>query len=161
MFDKLFKSKRQRQLDRELAIQRGLARHRQYVAQLQRHEEQYVEKAGRAVRSGDKLNLQRLYGMILQTKRVRQAVDSQLLYYETVLQTHDRARLNNEFATGLRAMVRSLADLFQEFNASEVLENVEKLQAQISRSESEMDTVVERIRAVDMSSPLAALDMSP
>ncbi len=51
MFGNLFKSKRQREMDREIAIQRALGLHRQQIAKLQQHERQYMEKAIRARKS--------------------------------------------------------------------------------------------------------------
>jgi hypothetical protein len=147
MFDRLFRSKRQRELDREIAIQRALTMHRQQAAKLQQHERQYMEKALRAKRGGDKVNLQRLCAMVAQTINQRRAVESQLLYFETILQTRDKARLFKDFAAGMKAMARSIGEVFREFDAGDMLRDVETALAQSGQLENTMNLVLDRISA--------------
>ncbi|TVS20890.1 MAG: hypothetical protein EA424_01675 [Planctomycetaceae bacterium] len=150
MFEKLFKSKQQRELDREIAIQRALALHRQHASKLQQHERQYMEKAVRAKRSGDKVNFQRLCAMVAQTTNERRAVESQLLYFETILQTRDKVRLFKDFAGGMKAMAKSIGDVFREFDAGDMLKDVETALAQSGQLETTMSLVLDRISASQM-----------
>jgi hypothetical protein len=150
MFEKLFKSKQQRELDREVAIQRALALHRQHASKLQQHERQYMEKAVRAKRSGDKVNFQRLCAMVAQTTNERRAVESQLLYFETILQTRDKVRLFKDFAGGMKAMAKSIGDVFREFDAGDILKDVETALAQSGQLETTMSLVLDRISASQM-----------
>jgi hypothetical protein len=150
MFEKLFKSKQQRELDREIAIQRALALHRQHASKLQQHERQYMEKAVRAKRSGDKVNFQRLCAMVAQTTNERRAVESQLLYFETILQTRDKVRLFKDFAGGMKAMAKSIGDVFREFDAGDILKDVETALAQSGQLETTMSLVLDRISASQM-----------
>jgi len=151
MFGKLFKSKRQRELERDIAIRRALGLHRQHANKLGQHERQYMEKALRAKKSGDKVNFQRLCRMVAQTTNERRAIESQLLYFETILQTRDKVRLFKDFAGGMKAMARSIGDVFREFDAGDVLKDVEIALAQSTQLESTMSLVLDRISSAEMS----------
>jgi hypothetical protein len=156
MFDKLFKSKRQRELEREIAIQRALGLHRQHANKLHQHERQYMEKALRAKKAGDKINFQRLCRMVAQTTNERRAVESQLLYFETILQTRDKVRLFKDFAGGMKAMAKSIGDVFRDFDAGDILKDVETALAQSTQLESTMSLVLDRISATEMTSSSGA-----
>lgn len=152
MFDRLFKSKRQRELERDIAIQRALGLHRQHASKLQQHERQYMDKALRAKRSGDKVNFQRLCRMVAQTTNERRAIESQLLYFETILQTRDKVRLFKDFAGGMKAMAKSIGDVFRDLDAGDMLKDVETALAQSSQLETTMSLVLDRISSSQMSS---------
>jgi hypothetical protein len=160
MFRRLFRSRRQRELDRELAIQRALGLHRQHAAKLQQHERQYMEKAIRAKRAGDRANLQRLCAMVARTTNERRAIESQLLYFETILQTRDKVRLFKDFAQGMKAMARSIGDVFREFDAGDVLRDVETALVQSGQLETTMNLVLDRISAADSLSTARAEGIS-
>ena len=147
MFDNLFKSKQQREMDRNIAIQRALAMHRQQVGKLEQHERGYMEKALRAKKAGDQVNFQRLCAMVAQTVNERRAIESQLLYFETMLQTRDKAKLFQEFAGGMEAMTKSISEAFAGMNTSEIMRDVEKAMAQSGQMESAMNLVLDRISA--------------
>ncbi len=153
MFERLFKSKRQRELERDVAIQRALGLHRQHANKLQQHEQQYKDKARRAQRSGDAVNFQRLCRMAAQTINERRAIESQLLYFETILQTRDKVRLFKDFASGMKAMAKSIRDVFREIDAGDVLKDVESALAQSSQLETTMGLVLDRISASGMTAP--------
>ena len=147
MFDNLFKSKQQREMDRNIAIQRSLAMHRQQVSKLEQHERGYMEKAIRAKKSGDMANFQRLCAMVAQTMNERRAIESQLLYFETMLQTRDKAKLFQEFAGGMKAMTKSISEAFAGLNTTEIMNDVEKAMAQSGQMETTMNIVLDRISA--------------
>ena len=150
MFRSLFKSNRQRELERDITIQRALSLHRQQANKLQSHERQYMDKALRAKKSGDKQNFSRLCAMVAQTTNQRRAIESQLLYFETILQTRDKVRLFKDFAGGMKAMAKSIGEVFGEFNAEDVLFDVETALSQSTQLETTMDLVLDRISASGM-----------
>ena len=54
--------------------------------------------------------------------RVRhRAIESQLLHFETLIQTRDHAKLFGEFAKGMKPMSLSIRDTFQNFNVEEIM----------------------------------------
>ena len=134
-------------MDRNIAIQRALAMHRQQVGKLEQHERGYMEKALRAKKSGDQANFQRLCAMVAQTVNERRAIESQLLYFETMLQTRDKAKLFQEFAGGMKAMTKSISEAFAGLNTSEIMRDVETAMAQSGQMESAMNLVLDRISA--------------
>lgn len=147
MFDNLFKSKQKREMERSIAIQRALAMHRQQAKKLEQHERGYMEKAIRAKKAGDLVNFQRLCAMVAQTMNERRAIESQLLYFETMLQTRDKARLFQEFAVGMKAMTKSIGDAFAGINTTEIMNDLENAMQQSDRMESAMNLVLDRISA--------------
>lgn len=147
MLSKIFKSRQQREVDRNIAIRRALTMHRKQIDKLQHHERQYMEKALRAKKSGDKVNFPRLCSMVAQTTNERRSIESQLLHFETILQTRDKAQLFKEFAGGMKAMARSIGDVFRDINAEEIMTDVETALAQSEQLETTMDLVLDRISA--------------
>ena len=147
MFKNLFKSKRQREIDRDINIQRSLSLHKQQINKLTQHERQYMEKAQRAKKMGDMNNFRQLCRLIAQTTNQRRAIESQLLHFETLIQTRDRAKLFGEFAKGMKAMSLSIRDTFQEFNADEIMRDLDTTLAQTSQMESAMSMVLDRVSA--------------
>ena len=145
MLGNLFKSKRQRETERNIAIQRSLSMHRQHINKLQKHERNYMEKALRAKKQGDAANFSRLCGMVSQTTNQRRAIESQLLHFETILQKRDQFRLMKDFASGMKAMTRSMKDVVKEVNADDMLKDVEQSLAYNTQMEATMDLVLDRI----------------
>ena len=147
MFKNLFKSQRQREIERDINIQRSLSLHKQQISKLTQHERQYMEKAQRAKKMGDTTNFRQLCRLIAQTTNQRRAIESQLLHFETLIQTRDRAKLFGEFAKGMKAMSLSIRDTFQDFNADEIMGDLEKTLAQTSQMENAMSMVLDRVSA--------------
>ena len=147
MFKNLFKSKRQREIERDINIQRSLSLHKQQIGKLAQHERQYMEKAQRAKKQGDTANFRQLCRLIAQTTNQRRAIESQLLHFETLIQTRDRAKLFGEFAKGMKAMSLSIRDTFEDFNVEEVMGDLEKTLAQTSQMENAMSMVLDRVSA--------------
>lgn len=161
MFNNLFKSKRQREIERDMAVQRVLSLHRQQISKLKQHEKGYMEKAVRAKRMGDTANLKQLYKLVAQTMRQRRKMESQLLYLETIIQSRDRARLFGEFANGMKVMAKSVSEVFKEMDAEDMMKDVENILAQSSQMENTMNMVLDRISTTDDSLSLGEEDISP
>lgn len=145
MFGNLFKSKRQREIEQNIRIQRSLTLHKQQIGKLEQHERQYMEKAQRAKKTGDTANFRQLCRLIAQTTNQRRAIESQLLHFETLLQTRDRAKLFGEFAKGMKEMSHSIRDTFQEFNAEDVMKDLDVTLARTGEMESAMNMVIDRV----------------
>lgn len=147
MFKNLFKSARQREIEQNIRIQRSLTMHKQQIGKLEQHERQYMEKAQRAKKMGDTANFRQLCRLIAQTTNQRRAIESQLLHFETLLQTRDRAKLFGEFAKGMKAMSHSIRDTFQDFNAEEIMRDLDTTLDRTAQMESAMTMVLDRVSA--------------
>lgn len=145
MLGNLFKSKRQREIEQNIRIQRALTLHKQQIGKLELHERQYMEKAHRAKKMGDITNFRQLCRLIAQTTNQRRAVESQLLHFETLMQTRDRAKLFGEFAKGMKEISHSIRDTFQDFDAEEVLKDLDTTLARTSEMETAMSIVLDRV----------------
>ena len=150
MFGNLFKSQRQRELDREIAMQRTLTSHRQLIKKLEKHEHQYYQKALRAKKQSDQGNFTQLCAMVAQTTNQRRGIESQLLRFETMMQKRDQFRSMKDFAGGLKAMARSISDVVKEVNADEMIRDVETSLASNQQLEATMDMVLDRISETGM-----------
>ena len=148
MFKNLFKSTRQREIERDINIQRSLSQHKQQINKLTQHERQYMEKAQRAKKMGDTVNLRQLCRLIAQTTNQRRAIESQLLHFETLVQTRERAKLFGEFAKGMKAMSLSIRDTFQEFNVEEIMRDLDTTLVQTTQMENAMSMVLDRVSAI-------------
>jgi hypothetical protein len=153
MLGSIFKSKEQREMERSMAIRRALNTHERHIKQLERHEREYMEKALRAKKTGDKQNLQVLCGMIAQTSNERRAIQSQLLHFQTLIQTRERMALYDDFRGAMEALSKSVGQMFKDFNAEELMRNVETTVAQSEQVKMAMDMVLDRIASTGMSTP--------
>lgn len=147
MFQHIFKSKQQKELERNIVIQKTLVLYRQQIKKLELHERGYSEKAIRAKKTDDRPNFQRLCGMVAQTINERRGLESQLLCFETMLQTRDKVRLIGEFANGMKAMMKSIRESWGVMDATEILTDVEKAVSTSVQMESAMNIILERISA--------------
>ena len=145
MFGNLFKSKRERELGREIAMQRTMSSDRQLIKKLEKHEHQYMEKALRAKKQGDQGNFKQLCGMVAQTTNQRRGIESQLLRFETMMQKRDQFRSMKEFAGGLKAMAHSISDVVKEVDADQMIRDVETSLMNNQQMETTMDMVLDRI----------------
>lgn len=141
----IFKSKQRREQERETAIRNVLSLHKRQINQLRKHERDYMEKAVRAKNAQDTVNFKRLCNMVAQTIMHRRALDSQLLYFETILQTRDRARLFGEFGKGMKAMAKSVGEVFKEMNDGEMVRDIDNILQQSLSMEDMMNSVLDRV----------------
>lgn len=145
MFRKVFPSKQDREFRRNMAIKRAVKEHGKHITKLEQHEREYMEKAVRARKSGDKANLSLLCRMIAQTANQRKAIQSQLLHLEIMIQTRDRMSLTNDFRSATVALSRSVAEMFRDFNAQELIKSVDSTLHQTEQVTEAMDLVLDRI----------------
>jgi hypothetical protein len=140
-----FKSKEQKEQERNIRIHTALAKQRRNIKELEKHEKGYMEKALRAKRNGDESNFKQLCGMIARTTNTRRAVESQLLRFETMLQARDQAQMMKEFAVGMKEMSKSIGESCKEFNANQIMRSFEEAINKHSNIEMQMDMVLEQI----------------
>jgi hypothetical protein len=64
-----------------------------------------------------------------------------------MLLARDSAKLFAEFAGGIKEMSHSIRDTFKNFNADEVMSDIETMAVQTSQMQSAMDMVLDKISA--------------
>ncbi len=140
-----FKSKEQKEQERNIKIHTALAKQRRNIKELEKFERNYTEKALRAKRNGDMQNFRQLCGMISRTINTRRAVESQLLRFETMLLARDQAQMMKEFAVGMKEMSNSIGAACKEFNAMQIMQSFEEAINKHASIEMQMDMVLDQI----------------
>ncbi len=145
MFGNLFKSKRRRQLEREMAIQQVLGLHRRRIKELEVHERSYADKAVRAKREGDKGNFRKLLKLTAQTMNERRKLRSALLSFEALLQTQKRIEGYASFAEGMGKATMAIQEVFEGLDLSGVAMKVNEAAAQARSLDMAMDNVLDQL----------------
>ena len=149
MFGNLFKSKRNREIERDVRIKQSLLKQKQAVAKLEKHEREYMEKALQAKRNGDTANFRRLCAMAAKTANFKHGIQSFLLHFETMMQTRDMAQTLQQFAGGAKEITRSISEAFAGINVAEMFQDFDTAIAQSSELETVMSTVLDKISSVE------------
>lgn len=149
MFSNLFKSKRTREIERDVKIKQALMKQKQAVAKLEKHEREYMQKALEAKRNGDTANFKRLCAMAAKSANFRQGIQSFLLHFETMLQTRDMAQTLQQFAGGAKEITRSISAAFEGIDVAEMFQDFDTAIAQSNELETVMSTVLEKISSVE------------
>ena len=146
MFDNLFKSKQQREQERETAIRTSISKQRQMSNRLRKDERRFMEMAIRAKkRKKIQRNFKIASNLVAQTIMKRRAIDSQLLHFEIVLQIRDQAKLFGEFGQGMKAMAKSVNEVFKEFNDGQMIQDLDSILQKNLSMEEMMNNVLDRI----------------
>src|SRR4030042_3248734 len=142
---RLFKSKQQRQLERDMAIQNVLDLHRRRIRDLNKHEHGYCEKAIRAKRQGDKSNYQKLTRLLVQTMNERRRIERALLTFEALVQTKERIEGYGQFAKGLQSATKSISSVFKNIDLSKTVTDLNMAMAQAKQMDRAMTMVLDRV----------------
>jgi hypothetical protein len=141
----LFKSRQQRQLERDMAIQNVIDLHKRRIRDLNKHERGYCEKAIRAKRQGDKVNYEKLARMLVQTINERRRVESALLTFEALVQTKDKIESYGQFAKGLQAATKSISAVFRNVDLSKTVTELNMAMARAKQMDRTMTMVLDRV----------------
>ncbi|MHC4201060.1 MAG: hypothetical protein ACYSU0_13795 [Planctomycetota bacterium] len=152
----LFKSKRKRQLEREMAVQQVLALHRRRIKELEGHERRYADMAVRARREGDKANFQKLLRLTAQTMNERRRLGSALLSFEALVQTQKRIEGYAQFADGMQKATRSIQEVFEGLDLTGVATKVQEAAMQAQSLDVAMTSVLDQVSVSLFETPEAA-----
>lgn len=152
----LFKSKRRRQLEREMAVQQVLTLHRRRIKELEGHERRYADMAVRARREGDKANFQKLLRLTAQTMNERRRLGSALLSFEALVQTQKRIVGYAQFADGMEKATKSIQEVFTGLDLTKVAAKVQEAAMQAQSLDATMTNVLDQISVSLFETPEAA-----
>lgn len=140
---RIFKSKDERRIERDLEVRRGLAVLRKSVKNAARHEEEFVVKARRAHEIGDADQYAFLRGTIRRTAAQRRLVERQLLSLETAMQIRDQAESHAQFAESLRALSGAIGKAFGSADLAKTQLRFEQALSQARTIEERMELFLE------------------
>jgi len=144
-FGGLFKSKQERQLERDMAIQNVQDLHRRRIRDLKQHERGYAEKAVRAKRQGDKANYQKLAKLLVQTINERRRIESALLTFEAMIQTKEKIESYGQFAKGLQAATKSISSVFKNIDLTKTVTELNMAMGRAKQMDRAMNLVLDRV----------------
>ena len=148
----LIKSKMQRQMERDMAIQNVLDLHRRRVRELNKHEHGYCEKAVRAKRQGDKGNYQKLVKLLVQTMNERRRIESALLTFESLVQTKEKIEGYGQFAKGLQAATKAISAVFKNIDLADTVSQLNMAMAKAKQMDRTMSMVLDRVSGTALES---------
>ncbi len=141
----IFKSKQERQLERDMAIQNVLDLHKRRIRGLNKHEKGYAEKAVRAKRQGDKTNYEKLARLLAQTMNERRRLESALLTFEALVQTKERIEGYGEFAKGLQSATKAISSVFKNIDLTKTMTDLNMAMSRSRQMDRTMTMVLDRV----------------
>ena len=135
----LFKSKAQRQMDREIEIRRGIQTLRRNLRNLDKNIADYRAKAVRAKQISADDQLKVLKEAIRRSLAQVRLQERQLLAIETATQMKTQAESMEQFASSMQAVSQSIAASFGGTDLTHTLANYERAMSQAKDMEERMN----------------------
>ncbi|MCA8959542.1 MAG: hypothetical protein KDC38_03470 [Planctomycetes bacterium] len=139
----LFKSKDERRIDREIEVRKGLNAIRRNIRDLEKNEEEYLEKAKRAARLGSDSQLKFLKQTLKRTASQRLLMERQLLNIETAMQIKNQAEAHAQFANSMNAVSKAIGDAFGRTDLTQTQREFERAMAKAESLEQQMDIFID------------------
>ena len=111
---KLFMSRAERQMSRDMAIRKGLADIRRTLRSLEKFEESYCAKARRAEELDAQQEYHFLVAAVRRTSDQKRLLERQLLSLETALQLKEQSECHARFCGSMAALAKSVGRSFQQ-----------------------------------------------
>lgn len=158
---KLFKSREERRLERDLEVRRGMQLIRKNIRDLERNEQAYLEKAKRAYRLGSAEQVTFLKSTLRRTLQQRRTLERQLLNIETALQLKSQAEAHAQFARSMNAVSRAISDSFGATDFATTQRDFERALARAESLEQRMEIFLESSTDSLMSAGVSSSDDLP
>jgi hypothetical protein len=123
---KIFRSREEKRIEREIEIRKGLNHIRRQIRVLEKNEKGYLEKARRAKRlaAGDQVAF--LKETLRKTIGQRRLMERQLLNIETAIQIKDQVEADASFARAMSAVAKSVAAQFASVDLTKTQRSFEE-----------------------------------
>ncbi len=144
----LFKSKQQRQIERDIEIRKGIAKIKRQIAELGKYEKQWLTKAQRARQMGSNQELAFLKKTLKNTIGQRRLLERQMLMMESAYQMKNQMETYQQFASSMGALSKSIAEVFEN---TDLASTQQEFESAISKAES-MEQMMEIFISMSSSS---------
>lgn len=134
----LFKSREEKKLERDMEIKRGIGRIRRQIQNLQKSEQEWLDKAKRARQMDSPDQLAFMRKSLKATTFQRRMLERQLLTIEAAKQMKDQAESYAIFATSMGAVSQSIAEVYGSVD-------LEKTQVEFERAMHQADSMAQRM----------------
>lgn len=139
----LFKSREEKRIERNMEIRRGVNSLQRNIKDLFKHERDYVEKAKRAKKIGDKQQYDFLRRQLKKTAAQKRMRERQLLSIQTAIQIKDQAESDADFAKSMGAVAKSVAEVYGSVDFVKTQKNFEKAMYQAENIQQQMEVFLE------------------
>lgn len=139
----LFKSNEERRIEREIEVRKGLHTIKRNIRDLERNEQQYLEKARRAMKMGSKEQLRFLKQTLKRTAVQRRSMERQLLNIETAMQIKNQTEAHAQFAKAMQAVSTSIGEMWGSTDLAATQVDFEKAMVKAQTLEEQMDLFLE------------------
>lgn len=139
----LFMSRRQRQLQRDQDVRKGIQTIRRNLRALEKNMRDYRLKAVRAKQIGAEDQLRVLRDAIGRSLSQMRLQERQLLAVETAQQMKNQAEAMQQFASSMAAVSKSIASAFGGTDMDQVMNNYERAMSQAQDMEERMNVFLD------------------
>lgn len=154
----LFKSREEKKIERDIEIRKGIASLKRNIKDLAKHQLSYVEKAKRAMKIGDKEQLEFLKRMLKKTAAQKRMREKQLLSIETAVQLKDQAESDGDFARSMGSVAKSISEVYGSVDFVKTQKNFEKAMMQAETLQQQMDVFLQMTSESVMSGEIEGED---
>jgi hypothetical protein len=135
----LFKSREERRIERNLEVRKGINAVKRTIANLERNERDYLQKAKRAKSLGSGAQLNFLKQTLKKTMSQRILMERQLLNIETAIQIKDQAEAHAQFAKSMTAISKTIGEMFAQTDLAKTQVEFEKAMQKAQTMEEQME----------------------
>jgi hypothetical protein len=139
----LFKSKKQRQLERDIQVRQGIAQIKMQIKRLSQAEKGFIDKARRAKQIGAQTEYNMLKQEIRRAIAGRRQLERQVLILETAYDKKNIAESFSSFAKSMNSVSKSIAEVFGTMDLAKTQQEFEKSMAQAQNMEERMNVFLD------------------
>jgi len=156
---KLFKSKEERRIERNIQIQKTLGMFTRQIRSLRKQEAGYLTTARDAKRIGAEQQLELATKALKQTMVQRRRLDQQLLTLKIAVQMKEQAETHAQFAKALKGVSRAIADMFGSTDMVQTQKDFETAMARAQSMEERVDLFLSSASGTMLGEPMAQEEM--
>ena len=135
----LFKSKKEREFEKNLEIKKGFTKFRREITSLEKNEKEWIDKYRRAKKLNNKANMDFIKANLRKTLSLRKALESQLLLLESAVQMKNQMEAHEQFSKSLMAISDAIGTSFEKTDIAKVQKNFERAMSQAETMSEMMD----------------------
>ena len=135
----LFKSKKERDFEKNLEIKKGFTKFRREITALEKNEKDWIDKYKRAKKLNNKDNMAFIKANLRRTLSLRKSLESQLLMLESAVQMKNQMEAFSQFSRSILAVSDAISQSYADTDIAKVQKNFEKAMAQAESMSEMMD----------------------
>jgi len=135
----LFKSKEERRIERNIQIQKTLGTFSSQINKLKKQEGSYLKAARDALRINAPSQMELAKKALKQTLAQRRRLEQQMLTLKIATQMKEQAETHAEFAKGLRAVSKTIGEMFGSADLVATQKDFEMAMAKAESMEQRVD----------------------